>query len=86
MVTRRDYNAEAVEAARSVLPHLRSGLVREGLEKIARHFSSVANVGPTHVARFEEVFDEEEEERLRRDACERINYLLERLGRRSSEG
>ncbi len=60
--------------------YIRSALVREGLEKIAKHFASIENVGPTHVANFQEVTDGEERERLRRDAYERINYLLEALG------
>lgn len=60
--------------------HVRHRLVREGLKKIAKHFASIDNVGPAHVANFQEVTDIEERERIRRDAYERINHLLEQLG------
>jgi hypothetical protein len=61
-------------------PHLSHGLVREGLGKIATHFSSVKSLGPKFVADFEEAVDPEEAERLTRDAYERINAFLNRLG------
>jgi len=55
-------------------------LVREGLGKIATHFSSVKSIGPKFVADFEEAGDPEERERLTRDAFERINAFLNRMG------
>lgn len=61
-------------------PHLENALVREGLQKIAQHFASLEHMGPRHVVEFEEITDEEEKERVRRDAYERVNDLLERLG------
>jgi len=61
-------------------PHLENGLISEGLQKIAKHFESIEHVGPTSVADFEEVFDEEERERIRRDAYEQVNEFLHRLG------
>jgi hypothetical protein len=61
-------------------PYREHGLVKEGLGKIARHFSSEKHIGPKFVADFEEVTDLEERELLQRDAYERVNYLLERLG------
>lgn len=67
------------EEFRLVLSH---GLVREGLEKIAEKFSSIEAIGPKFVADFEEVDDTEERERIIRDAFERINALLKRLGMR----
>lgn len=113
MVTRRDYTAEAVEAAKSVLielthllgeyrdniyycllaypegidalveefrPHLSHGLVREGLTKIAKHYFSLKALGPKFVADFEEADDPEERARIMRDAFERANAFLNRLG------
>lgn len=56
------------------------GLVREGLSKIATHFSSLKSIGPKFVADFEEADDLEERERLTRDAFERIHAFLNRLG------
>ena len=56
------------------------GLVREGFQKIADKFSSPDHVGPKSVADFEEVTDAEERARLRRDAYERVDYVLRKLG------
>lgn len=61
-------------------PHLSHGLVQEGLTKIAKHFSSLKALGPRFVAAFEEADDAEELERITRDAYERINAFLKRLG------
>jgi len=60
-------------------PYSRNSLVREGLEKIAKHFASEQHIGPKFVADFEEVTDIEEREFLQRDAYERINYLLKKI-------
>jgi hypothetical protein len=61
-------------------PHLENGLVKEGLQKIAKHFGSEKSVGPRFVADFEEITDTEEREIRERDAYERVNRLLEELG------
>lgn len=61
-------------------PHIGHGLVREGLVKIAAEFASVDHVGPNHVADFNEVYDAEERDALKRDVYERANYLLTQLG------
>ncbi len=60
--------------------YIDNGLVREGLSKISEKFASPGHVGPKHVADFEAVTDREEREALQRDAFERVNYLLEKLG------
>ena len=69
---------------REFLPHITHNLVREGLKKIAEKFLSVEHVGPKSIADFEEETDPEERVRLQRDAYERVNYLLERLGIKGS--
>jgi len=61
-------------------PHLSHGLVREGLGKIATHFSSLKSIGPKFVADFEGAGDPEERQRIIRDAFERTNAFLNRLG------
>lgn len=61
-------------------PHLTQSLVREGLEKMARHFVSVEHSGPMHVANFEELTDKEARDLQIRDAFERVHYFLDRLG------
>ena len=56
------------------------GLVKEGLQKIAGKFSSAKAFGPKSVADFEEIDDPDEQERIQRDAYERVNALLNKLG------
>ena len=60
-------------------PHLHHGLVKEGLQKIAGKFSSEKAFGPKSVADFEEIDDPDEQERIQRDAYERVNALLNKL-------
>lgn len=69
---------EAVVAA--LRPHMDEGLVREGIDKLAKHFRSVDSLGPTQVADFDEITDPEDRERVRRDAFERVQYVLRELG------
>lgn len=61
-------------------PHLHHRLVKEGLRKIAGKFSSGKAFGPKSVADFEEIGDPDERERIQRDAYERVNALLGKLG------
>ncbi|MCK4681769.1 hypothetical protein KAT59_01930 [Candidatus Bipolaricaulota bacterium] len=65
-----------VESLRPMTGH---GLVREALDKIAKHFASPEHRGPQHVADFEEVDDPETREGIQRDTYERVNYVLEQL-------
>jgi hypothetical protein len=60
-------------------PHMRHGLVREGLQKVAGKFSSEKGFGPKSVADFEGIDNPEEKERIQRDAYERVNALLNKL-------
>ena len=66
-----------VEAFRPYLDH---GLIQEGLHIIADNFDSEKDIGPTFIADFEEIVDPEEREMKQRDAYERVNYILSRLG------
>jgi len=60
--------------------HLHHGLVREGLQKIAGKFCSEKDFGPKSVTDFEGIDDPEEQERIQRDAYERVSALLNKLG------
>lgn len=60
-------------------PHMDHGLVKEGLQKIAGKFSSEKEFGPKSVADFEEIDDPDEQERIQRDAYERVLALLGKL-------
>jgi hypothetical protein len=60
-------------------PHLKNGLVREGLAKIAEKFDSADHVGPKWVADFDGLTDPEARAIRQRDAYERVADLLSRL-------
>lgn len=66
--------------AEEFMPHMHHGLVKEGLQKIAGKFSSPNSFGPKSVADFEEIGDPDEQVRVQRDAYERVNALLGKLG------
>lgn len=60
-------------------PFIKNKLVQEGLTNIAEKFKSTDHIGPKHVTDFMEINDSHEIARIRRDAYERINYLLKNL-------
>ena len=68
--------------AQEIEPHAGQGLVREGLQKIAEKFASPDHAGPKFVADFEEIQNEEDRAILMRDAFEKADYLLRRIGLR----
>jgi len=61
-------------------PFKSNKLVREGLGKIREKFRDINAPGSVWVANFMEIDDEEEKERIKRDAFERINAFLNSLG------
>jgi hypothetical protein len=62
--------------AEAFRPHLSNGLVQEGLHKIAGKFASPEHIGPTSVADFDGLRDEDARAIRQRDAYERVNKLL----------
>ena len=66
--------------AAKFLPLVKHGLIKEGLQKIAEKFASPEHSGPGSVAHFEEITDIEERNVIKRDAYERVNHLLQKLG------
>jgi hypothetical protein len=61
-------------------PFTGNKLVREGLGKIKAKFKDINGPGPNWLVNFEGIDDEEERERIRRDAYERVNAFLDSLG------
>jgi len=55
-------------------------LIKEGLGKIKAKFDNINAIGPAWVVKFLEIQDEEETERIKRDAYERVNIFLEKIG------
>ena len=76
----RHYSGGPEAIVEAFRPHLHHGLVQEGLQKLAGKFISPDHVGPTMVADFDEITDPEARELRRRDAYERVAYLLQELG------
>jgi hypothetical protein len=68
------------ELAKIFGPIKSNKLVCEGLGKIRAKFISTEAPGPVWLINFEDVDDEEERERLKRDAYERVNAFLDALG------
>lgn len=62
-----------------IRPHINHGLVREGFEKIAEKIESPEHIGPKFVADFEEITDPEERDLIKRDAFERVAFLVRAL-------
>lgn len=75
----RNYPRGLGALAEEFLPHVRHGLVREGLQALHAAFASREQVGPHLVADFEDPTDVEERAFLERDACERVQELLKGL-------
>ena len=52
-------------------------LVQEALGILKEQFNSPEHVGPSHIAEFLELSDQDEVDRMKRDAYERVLYLVE---------
>lgn len=76
----RSYPGGTAALAEQFKPLLKNGLVREGLAKIADKFASVDGYGAVAVANFEEPLGSDEASIRQRDAFERVQDLLQRLG------
>jgi hypothetical protein len=60
-------------------PFKSNKLVREGLGKIKAKFKNIDAPGLVWLTNFEDIDDEEEKERVKRDAYERVNAFLDAL-------
>jgi len=68
------------ELVKIIKPFKSNKLVTEGLGKIRAKFKNIDAPGPVWLINFEDVDEEEEKERLKRDAYERANSFLDALG------
>ena len=62
-------------------PHMENKLVQEAFTKIREKFESPEHIGPKWCADFDEITSEDDRAMRQRDAFERVNDLLTRLGR-----
>jgi len=76
----KQYSDKLDDLVSEFRPHLKNGLIQEGLAKLAKNFASAEHTGPKYVTAFEEIEDEEDRLQLERDAFERVNYILQKLG------
>ena len=76
----KQYSDKLDDLAAEFKPHLGNGLIQEGLAKLAKNFRTVEHTGPRFVADFEEITDEEDRQQIERDAFERADYLLRKMG------
>ena len=75
----KQYSDKLDDLAAEFNPHLKNGLIQEGLGKLAKNFKTVEHTGPKFVADFEEITDEEDRQQIERDAFERVDNLLKKL-------
>ena len=76
----KQYSDKLDELVSEFRPHLKNALIQEGLAKLAKNFASPDHTGPKFVAVFEEITDAEDRLQMERDAYERANYILKKLG------
>lgn len=76
----QNYPGGLDEVARTFDPYLKMPLVQAGLRKIAGKFASTDHVGPRDIVDFLEMRNDEERAIRQRDAYEKVNYLLRKLG------
>ncbi len=67
-------------------PYAGKELVQTMCQKLDEKFASVQHVGPVDVAEFLGLTDEEEIERIKQDAYQKIHYLVSKLKKARSEG
>lgn len=75
----RYYPGAPESIAEMMSAHAEHGLVQEALSHLSDKFASPGHVGPTHVADFDRIDDEEARARRKRDAYERVQFVLEEV-------
>lgn len=73
------YPSGIMSLAEAIKPIVNNRLAKEGLGKIRSKFVTVNSVGPNWVADFLEISDPEERERIKREAFELVNFLMDKL-------
>jgi len=72
----RHYPGAPESIAKMIGAHAEHGLVQEALSHLDDKFASPDHVGPIHVADFDRIDDDEARERRKRDAYERVQFVL----------
>jgi hypothetical protein len=74
------YNGGVNKIIKIFDPVKSNNLIKEGLGKIRAKFDDINAIGPSWIVKFLEIQDKEEADRIKRDAYERINFFLEKIG------
>lgn len=75
-----NYPGGIQELVKIFKPAKSNTLVKEGLGKIKAKFKDVNSIDPTWVTTFQDTDDAEDKELIKRDAYERVNTFIDRLG------
>lgn len=77
--TINNYKGGVKALADEFLPYVGKELVQTMYQKLDEKFASVEHVGPIDVVSFLGINDEEERERIKQDAYQKVHYLVEKL-------
>lgn len=78
-----NYKGGVRALASEFLPYADKELVQNMCQKLDEKFASVQHVGPMDVVAFLGISDEEESERVKQDAYQKVHYLVSKLKRSS---
>ena len=67
------------QLTREFLPYRDAELVKQMCERLADKFASPEHAGPLDIVSFMEIRDPEERNRIKQDAYQKVNYLVEHL-------
>ena len=65
--------------AEEFLPYAGKGLIQTMCQKLDEKFASTEHVGSIDVVSFLGINDEEERERIKQDAYQKVHYLVDKL-------
>ena len=77
--TINNYKGGVKALADEFLPYAGKELVQTMRQKLDEKFASIEHTGPIDVVSFLGINDEEERERIRQDAYQKVHYLVDRL-------
>lgn len=64
---------------RELLPYKNKKLIKASCEKLSEKFASPDHTGPTDIVNFLGISDEEEADRIKQDAFQKVKYLIDGL-------
>ena len=76
-----NYPGGVRELTKEFLPYSGRELIQEMCQKLKEKFASPEHAGPTDVASFLEIAEEDEIQRIKQDAYQKVKYLIEQIGK-----